>query len=878
MPRFIFLPVVFGLASVACAQGPPPQGLLLWLKADTVTGVQSGATLTSWPDSSGHNRAAAQADPARQPAWIADGLSGEPAVRFSGKQWLDTPQDLVLPSAHTLFVVARPQPGDENGVFLWFENDNGTPALADDKSGPACGVGRSGASFRIRNYPAFQDRALNPGAPAVFTVAARNAAVEGYVNGIDDQFTIKNEWSGAFESGVQVGRYKVGAHGSGVEQYLTGELGEILVYDRVLSPEERQAVETYLGAKWGLAVGAALFLRDEKGNHPLLGNGLLSALITPHRGARVLGLRLEPDPTDWMPPGIYAGLFADHFWGHMPGEMMFAPWEMEVVKQTPEEAAVKFTRLSEGRDDPNQPVDPTLSKLLVHKTLSVRAGLPALFCHVRVQNTDTRGKLLPYWQQNIVFPLGVTDSQNTVMLRPSRRGVRTARADSHEHYVRDIAAGWTAILDTSRQTGVVFLLDYDKLGFLYNAASVYSTEWVAEDVYIPAGKEWEVNSVALAFRGFSGLQYASPRLLADAGVERSGDRVKLTYRLASALEKVTGVTLSGEVYSVLDRKTTTLQKTRVGALSAEPIVASVEFTAPGQDPLVLRIRAVSTLAAGEVADSWETFYVGKYQWGDNITLDMLTPVYVGEAPEKHRTILRPDDLSHPVTNEIYYIEGLLADRWRLDQLWLQLVPWSKYRKSYYSNSFGVGGKITDFPYDYEELLRKQVIIMCNVQARAAGAVGMAMLRDYVAAGGGLLIFGGHVAYGAGGWDGSLMEDLLPVKTTGRPCDLIKARNPVLQAGPTPGDLLLDVDLSGRPMCYYYHNVQPKANALVALTVDGGKPFLVARKYEKGYVVCFPGTPIGEPQAGENPFWDWSGWATVLRNCFFWASHQHAAFH
>lgn len=182
-----------------------------------------------------------------------------------------------------------------------------------------------------------------------------------------------------------------------------------------------------------------------------------------------------------------------------------------------------------------------------------------------------------------------------------------------------------------------------------------------------------------------------------------------------------------------------------------------------------------------------------------------------------------------------------------------------------------------FPYDYDELLRMQIIVMCNVPARAAGAVGMAMLRDYVAAGGGLLVFGGHVAYGMGGWEGSVLRDLLPVKTTGRPCDLVKAQNPARPAGLTPGDLLLDVDLSAPPLCYYYHKVQPKADALVVLSVDGGQPCLVARKYEKGYVVCFTGAPTGEPQAGENPFWDWNGWATVLRHCFFWASNQHGAF-
>lgn len=81
----------------------------------------------------------------------------------------------------------------------------------------------------------------------------------------------------------------------------------------------------------------------------------------------------------------------------------------------------------------------------------------------------------------------------------------------------------------------------------------------------------------------------------------------------------------------------------------------------------------STLPAEESADSQGTLCGGLDQWDDNLTLDTLTPVYVGAAPEKQRTILRPDHLSHPVTNEIYYFEDRLAGGWRLDQLWLQLV-------------------------------------------------------------------------------------------------------------------------------------------------------------------------------------------------------------
>jgi uncharacterized membrane protein len=179
----------------------------------------------------------------------------------------------------------------------------------------------------------------------------------------------------------------------------------------------------------------------------------------------------------------------------------------------------------------------------------------------------------------------------------------------------------------------------------------------------------------------------------------------------------------------------------------------------------------------------------------------------------------------------------------------------------------------DFPYDYDELLRQQVIILANVQVSGLGFAGMQMLRDYVAAGGALWVFGGHVAYGAAGWVGSPLEEVLPVKTRGRPFDVRQADDPRLRPGPTPDGLLLDVDLSDRPRCYRYHDVEPKPDALVPLTVDDGHAFLVAGQFERGYVVCFTGTPIGEPAAGEVPFWEWNHRATVVRNAFYWSAHH-----
>ena len=866
--------LAFALSStmLTVAAEPPAAGLALWLKADAVTGVTSGSPLPAWPDSSGHQRVAAQAVAAQQPRWVADGFNGKPALRFTGKEWLDTPQDISLPTEHSYFAVVHDRTADENGVFLWFENEKNLTGPNGAFDGPAFGTGGFGRNFRIRNYPGILQHSITPGVAAVYELIAAKEGVRGWVNGLAWLGPLQNGWTGTFAAQTTVGRFRIGRHGGSVPQFFAGDMAELLVYERVLGEAERRAVEDYLGAKWGIPVRPATLVADEATGKVTLGNEHLVLTVNSKSGARGEDLRVAGTPANWAAPGGY-GLFVDRIWGG-PDEFIWSPYETAVDGRGPDTVTVRFSRTSEGRRDATQEVNARLSKLQLEKTLTVKAGVPGVFCRVKIRNTDTVAKLFAYWQQFIVFPLGISQQERTVMLRPSRRGVRTLRADGREHYIKDVTAGWTAILDQPQRTGMAFVCDYNKLGFLYNAASGYTTEWVAEDAYVPAGQEWEVESVAVPFHGLGGLQHASRAFLTDVQVEHTpGNRLKLAFTLARSVIPVSGIRLGGEIYSVTDRKSVPMPEITAGALGSDPVTVTAEAVAPGQDPLVLRVNAVSATAQGEVKDSFETFFIGNYRWGDNITLDMITPAYVGQAPPKQRKLLRPPNLGHPTTNEIYLVEGMMTDRWRLDQFWIQLVPWSKYRRSFYSNGFGVGGKVLDFPYDYDELLRKQVIILSNVQVGGLGFAGMQMLRDYVATGGALWVLGGHVAYGAGGWAGSPLEEVLPVKTLGRPFDVREAKDTLLRPGPTPGGLLLDVDLTDRPRCYRYHDVEPKPGSLVPLVVDGTHPFMVAGQFEKGFVVCFTGTPIGEPRSGDVPFWEWNNWATVMRNAFFWSAHR-----
>ena len=67
------------------------------------------------------------------------------------------------------------------------------------------------------------------------------------------------------------------------------------------------------------------------------------------------------------------------------------------------------------------------------------------------------------------------------------------------------------------------------------------------------------------------------------------------------------------------------------------------------------------------------------------------------------------------------------------------------------------------PKDMLSLQAHDLVVLQNIPADALGPEGQSLLRSYVRdMGGGLLTLGGRESYGAGGWKGSALEDLIPV--------------------------------------------------------------------------------------------------------------------
>lgn len=242
-------------ASVLGDEGWRPKwggGLAWWMAADKVAGVADGAAFAPWPDMSGRNANAAQTTGANQPTLVYNQQNGLPVVRFSG-----TPQEMTLTkAAHGDILVGSPT----KALFI------------------AAKWGSSTANQRLIQYAnaggssRFQVVALSAGTVVYGVAYSTGAAIQQRGSGVTVD-TARFLILGLFQDGVNVsleldgvnkgswtdgGSETANASGvlasSGGGNYLTCDIGEIILYQRALPVSERLAALRYLGAKWGVAV------------------------------------------------------------------------------------------------------------------------------------------------------------------------------------------------------------------------------------------------------------------------------------------------------------------------------------------------------------------------------------------------------------------------------------------------------------------------------------------------------------------------------------------------------------------------------------------------------------------------------------------------
>lgn len=237
-------------------------GLVLWLKADAGLSLADGAPVVTWSDQSGRANHATQATSGNRPIFRTTGIGSLPAVDFDGADdCLATAAiDLSDRNGATLYIVAKPDTVAADAVLVetsaTFASNTGAIVAMLDISTAGCWVvgGNNTAAGAYELWGAIPTAATAVLVTGRYDLSGLRHVPNGAVNGDPLGAYLNNPKGTSVRSNLGNFVVNIGSRNGGASLPFDGKIGEILLYQRRHTPDERIAVEAYLAARWGLTV------------------------------------------------------------------------------------------------------------------------------------------------------------------------------------------------------------------------------------------------------------------------------------------------------------------------------------------------------------------------------------------------------------------------------------------------------------------------------------------------------------------------------------------------------------------------------------------------------------------------------------------------
>jgi len=233
-------------------------GLALWLDA-SVGATPFGGPIGRWEDQSGNGFVAVQNDPAKTIGFDPNALGAQGALVWQPMQFqfLEMPvaqsSILDLTTDFTFYTVARLQGGANNFTLLSRNITNGYEFRASTLSRLETVVNDGGGA----------ETDTSPNAIGGFQILEIHYQVGGTIN-----FTANGVALGAAQVNTLGGIFSnaanlfIGARGPGINPW-HGEISQFIIYNRLLTTEERNQVGTYLSTRYAIPWAGILFKPDD---------------------------------------------------------------------------------------------------------------------------------------------------------------------------------------------------------------------------------------------------------------------------------------------------------------------------------------------------------------------------------------------------------------------------------------------------------------------------------------------------------------------------------------------------------------------------------------------------------------------------------------
>ena len=378
---------------------------------------------------------------------------------------------------------------------------------------------------------------------------------------------------------------------------------------------------------------------------------------------------------------------------------------------------------------------------------------------------------------------------------------------------------WLAAYNPARKTGCAFLFDFDTLSAAYCANDMKTRGVLFDGGMLPPGASFTAKTVVRRLDGLGAIATVND----DFAAGFTGPAFCPTL----AVRAFRDLTLAGEAAQT-DMEGRTLGETEVKLSIRKGETRTVWFRCE-------KPKTQTVLSAELNGIRFEQFRENGFRMA---SLPMVPAVWPHHRPIPPKAVggARGEGVRPPPVNKALLLFGFYANFFRFPEMFPELeftvIPATPQGITQVPPASTIGEYRYVFLGDVNEESVRPMI---------------ARLASYVENGGTLVVGGGPFAYGCGGYTGTFLEGMLPVRTHAFDC--LPA-----SAGDADGRTAVAFDGCDATL-FWIQRDEPKEGSEVLLRTATGDPLLVKGTYGAGTVYAFLGTPLGDEARDAKAFWN-----------------------